>query len=315
MVPEGEVAEAFFDRFLLRVPVAPVSETGFRTLLDRAPVDDLAPCHALDEGERAAIHAAALALPVPDAVATVLAELRAFVVQQGLYVSDRRWVKIVHLLKTAAVTDGRASVSLWDLALLPWCTAPDAQSQARVADWLAARLGVREAVSPQRLTNVVKAFEAQLEAEQNANDLDYDEAGRLRFGTALDAAQTLAGEIGDAKGGAVAARMTYTRQRRYGARHVGARLAQIDGVLARIARYAAELAAQRADLAACARDALWIDPVFAARADENLAQTAGVLRDLQRRAEAARSGFSALPRLPQDPGTVPEPIEHEALAE
>src|SRR5512144_1106938 len=32
-VPEGEVAEAFFDRFLVRLPVAPVSAEGFRKLV------------------------------------------------------------------------------------------------------------------------------------------------------------------------------------------------------------------------------------------------------------------------------------------
>jgi MoxR-like ATPase len=314
VVPEGEVAEAFFDRFLMRVPVTPVSEGGFRTLLARDESACGATSDALDAAERAAIAAAAQALPLPPPVADVIAALRLFLAESGQYVSDRRWVKIVHLLKTAAVTDGRDRVSLWDLALLPCCTAPDAESQARVADWLAARLGVREAVSPPRLTRVVQAFEGQLEAEQNANDLDYDEAGRLRFGS-VEAAQALASEIGDAKGGSLAARMTYTRRRRYGEHHVGARLAQLDDVLARIGRYAGELNQQRADLADFARGALWADAGFVQRADANLAQTAAVLASLQQRAQQARAGFAALPRLPQDPGTVPMPIEHEALAE
>jgi MoxR-like ATPase len=39
-------------------------------------------------------------------------------------VSDRRWVKTVWLLRVAAASEGRASVALWDLLLLPWLTAP-----------------------------------------------------------------------------------------------------------------------------------------------------------------------------------------------
>jgi MoxR-like ATPase len=35
-VPEDEVAEAFFDRFLLRLTVGPVSAEGFRTLIGQA---------------------------------------------------------------------------------------------------------------------------------------------------------------------------------------------------------------------------------------------------------------------------------------
>ncbi|HUL68260.1 MAG TPA: AAA family ATPase [Burkholderiaceae bacterium] len=313
-VPEDEVGEAFFDRFLVRVSVAPLSDGGFRALLERAPGDDAVAIEAFDTAERDAIAAAAQSLPLAPEVATLLAELRAHLREQGTYVSDRRWVKIVGLLKTASVTDGRDRVSVWDLALVPACTAADATGQARVAEWLAARLGVRDGVAPPRVTRVVEAFEAQLEVEENANDLDYDESGRLRFGSS-DAAQALAGEIGDAKGGATALRMTYTRRRRYGERHIRARLEQIDALVARIGRYVDELNAARADLAEHARDALWLDEVFAVRAHDNLARTADALATLQRRALQTRAGFVALPRLVQDAGTTPSPIEHEALAD
>lgn len=313
-VPQDEVGEAFFDRFLVRIPVEPVSEAGFRVLLDRDPTSNPGPVDALDPGECAALSAAALAVQVPDAVVGLLAELRALLAGEGAYVSDRRWVKIVGLLKVAAATEGRGRVSLWDLWLLPWCAAPDGERQSRIGDWLAARLGVREAVAPPRLTRVVEAFEAQVEVERNANDLDYDESGRLRFGAA-DAAQELANEIGDAKGGSQALRLTATRRRRYGARHIAARLAQVDALTGRIGQYVEELAAQRADLAAFARTSLWLDEAFGARAQENLARTAGVLEALRQRALQARAGFASLPRLPQDPGTVPEPVEHEALAD
>ncbi len=173
------------------------------------------------------------------ALVAVLAELRQHFAAESIYVSDRRWVKIVWLLRVAAVTEGRSAVALWDLLLLPWLTAPDAARQAVVADWLSARLGVREAFSPERLTRIVEAFEAQLEAELNANDLDYDESGRLRFSAA-----ELAERVGDAKQGAAAPRMTYSRHRRYGDTHIGARISQIDALLARIADYVEEIAGQ-----------------------------------------------------------------------
>src|SRR5512144_1889257 len=58
-VPEGEVAEAFFDRFLVRLPVAPVSADGFRELLSLD--DELSPriAAALGAGDRDAITRAA----------------------------------------------------------------------------------------------------------------------------------------------------------------------------------------------------------------------------------------------------------------
>ena len=314
-VPADEVAEAFFDRFLLRLPVSPVSEAGFGGLLELEPAVGGDVPQALDEADRAVLTARAVRVRLPAAVAGLLAELRGRLAQGGHYVSDRRWVKIAALLRVAAASEGRPGVAVWDLWLLPWCVAPDAAGQREIADWLVTRLGVREVLSPPRLTRVVEAFEAQLQGEREANDLDYDEAGRLRF-SAAEVAGELAGEVGevgDAKGGARALRMTYARKRCYGARHIGARTAQIDELLACIDGYAAELAAQRAELGAYVAQSLWLDPDFAVRSEASLAATAAALESLRMRTLAAREGFEALPRLPEDAGAVPAPVGHEPL--
>ena len=312
-VPEDEVGEAFFDRFLVRLPVAAVSHEAFGALLEagqaggwQAPDAEL----RLDVAEIAALARAAERVVLPNELVGLMGELRRHFAAMPLPVSDRRWVKIVWLLRVAAIAEGRERLAAWDLLLLPWLTAPDAPRQAAVADWLAARLGVREAFAPERLSRVVQAFEAQLQAEQEANDLDYDELGRLRFSAA-----ELAGEIGDAKGGAAAPRMKYSRRRRYGDTHVNARLRQIDELQGRIAAYAAEIAAQRADLAAFATTSLWLNEALTARADACLAATAAGIAELAARAAAARRGFIDLPRLESDDGRLPEPVAHDDLTE
>jgi MoxR-like ATPase len=308
-VPEDEVADAFFDRFLVRLAVGPVSEDGFRELLALGEAGAPTPAEALDrEVDLGALHEAAPAVRLTPEVAELLAELRRQLAGDGVYVSDRRWVKIVWLLRVAAAAEGRDQLSPWDLWLLPWCAAPDPSQQAEIEGWLGDRLGVREALSPPRLTRVVEAFEAQLAIEHNANDLDYDESGRLRFSEALDAAVT------DAKGASQAMRMTYTRTRRYGTRHVNARLAQVDDLIGRIADYAREVSGQRADLGAYAAQSLWMDPGFARRAEVHLSGTVRAIEGLLARAREVRAGFEALPRLSEDPGLVPEPIAHEPLA-
>lgn len=310
-VPEDEIADAFFDRFLLRLPVSAVSREGFSALLQvdkglawTAPAEEL----KLDAAALALLAGNAARMGLPDALLSLLSELRQYLATQSIAVSDRRWVKITGLLRVAAASDGREEVALWDLLLLPWLTAPDAARQRQVAEWLAARLGVREAFSPARLTRVVEAFERQLDTERQANDLDYDASGRLNF-----SATEIATEIGNAKGDATALRMNYNRRRRYGDTHIAARVGQLDALLLRIAGYAQEVEAHSTGLQTYAAGSLWLDPDLMQRAASHLAVTQGAVQQLAERARALRTGFLELPRLPQDNGAQPEPVACEAL--
>jgi MoxR-like ATPase len=307
-VPEDEVAEAFFDRFLLRLPVGPVSAGGFFDLLALDGSLLPPPTEPLDDADRAALARSAAAVSLSDEVLRLLAELRGKLASEQVYVSDRRWVKVAWLLKVAAASEGRKEVCLWDLWLLPWCVAPDHVRQVALDAWLASRLGLEAGMAPPLLTRVVEAFEAQADLEHKAEDLDYDESGRLKFSTDLD------GQVSDAKGASQAMRMSYRRQRRYGSTHIGARLRQIDELIERIGRYAEAIAARRNELAAYAAQSLWFDRDFALRAEANLAATAQAIDLLRLRTFDARAAFEALPRMVQDPGVVPEPVAHESLA-
>jgi len=310
-VPEDEIAEAFFDRFLVRLPVAPVSEAGFARLL-ALPVNahSASIAQPLSETERQALAAQAAGVMVTDEVRELIAELRGHVAQLGLPVSDRRWVKIMALLRMAAATEGRDAVVIWDTSLLPVCLAADEEAQRGIHEWLTGRLGVKAAFSPPRMTRAVEAFEAQLAAELRANDLDFDDQGRLRF-SPDDMAGDLADQIGDAKGGAAALRMTYQRRRRYGDLHIKARTDQIDALRERLARYGEELHACRQSLIDHRAQALWMDGDFADDALATLGDTGAALELLDARLLAAREGFAGLPRLDVDPGLVPDAVYYD----
>lgn len=309
-VPDDEVAEAFFDRFLVRLTVSPVSAQGFAALLGcEAELVDRVP-EALDASDLVSLDEAAARVRLPDEVIEVLAELRAQLAANGHYVSDRRWVKIARLLRVACASEGRVTAEVWDLWLLPWCVAASTDQQQAVGVWVEERLGVRAPISPARITRVVEAFEAQLEAEQQANDLDYDESGRLRF-----SASELAGDIGDAKGGAQALRLTHSRQRRYGQYHIEARLSQLDDAAARIEACALEVVEYAREFAVYRRVSIWMDPEIASRIETHLALTGERIKALAIRIATARAGFAALPRLPDDPGVEPEPIVTDALSD
>src|SRR5512133_174064 len=68
-IPEDEVGEAFLDRFLVRIPVAPVSAGAFRSLLELEGAPPQAVANPLAEPDLNALHAAAGAVRLPDEVA------------------------------------------------------------------------------------------------------------------------------------------------------------------------------------------------------------------------------------------------------
>ena len=112
-VPEDEVGEAFFDRFLLRLPIEPVSTEGFGDLLRAGRTGAWTPPSVdlqLSEEELAGLSDAAAHVSLAADVTGVLADLRRHLAAEGAYVSDRRWVKIAWLMSVAAASEGRAAV-------------------------------------------------------------------------------------------------------------------------------------------------------------------------------------------------------------
>ncbi|HSN31181.1 MAG TPA: AAA family ATPase, partial [Ideonella sp.] len=204
-VPVDESLHAFYDRFLLRVPVQPVGDASFARLLALPalpqPAAEPAP---IAREELAALALAAARVALPQAVLDHLHALRGWLAPHSIAVSDRRWRQLVALLRTAAASEGRDHVDALDLWLVPYVVAHEPAQVPAVAQWFVESVLQAAPQDAPWLSRAVEAFEAQLQAERNANDLDYDESGRLRF-----SAGDLADEIGDAKGGAQALRLTH----------------------------------------------------------------------------------------------------------
>ncbi|HSW27513.1 MAG TPA: AAA family ATPase, partial [Burkholderiaceae bacterium] len=185
-VPADEALRGFYDRFLLRVPVAPVGDASFTALLqlDAAPPSTLAPLAA---SEREAITAAAAQVVLSDEALAACRALRAWLARRGQALSDRRWRQWVALMRIAAASEGRTQVDALDLWLAPYVASatPDeapALAQWFEADWLGA--APHEA---QWLSRAVQAFEQQLQIEQSAQEDrdDQDGAGKLALARAI----------------------------------------------------------------------------------------------------------------------------------
>ena len=115
---ENESLEALYDRFLFRYRLAYIQdEENFRNLVFRSP-DEFEPAASLRVSEIYELRARAKDLPVDSDVATVVTELRKSLQLQEIEISDRRWKKVVQVLKVAACSSEHPTVDRTMVLLL-----------------------------------------------------------------------------------------------------------------------------------------------------------------------------------------------------
>lgn len=300
-VPADEALQAFYDRFLLRVPVLPVGDAGFAALLelDARPAGEPAP---VTPSERAALmqHRDAVALG-PEALAALQAA-RTHAREASITVSDRRWRQTVGLLKTAAASSGRDAVSVLDLWLLPYCLAEQPAQVSLLARWVEDEwLGAKPVEAPW-LTRAVEAFEHQLDLETTPHQ-DDGEAGKLALARAI---------AGPGDGSEMTRLVSSTLEARlrphYGPLHIAARVAQVDELLARAAGFLQPLHERAAALQASLPKAPWLPPALKSRVDQAQRASLATVGALVERLQAVRSGFAALPVDATLAATAPAPV-------
>jgi MoxR-like ATPase len=304
-VPADESLLAFHDRFLLRVPVAPVGDASFAALLQLG--SGVAPQRPapVTADELQAVATARDAVALDAEAVQALAALRGWLAQQGLTVSDRRWRQLVGLMRTAAATEGRAALDALDLWLVPYVVAPDAEAVPRLRGWVTAHLQAQAQPLPW-LGQAVQAFEQQLELEQRlpADDAADDRAGKLAL------ARTLSGQEvdGAAMLRIVSAALEDRLQRRFSPVHVAARLAQVDELAAQVAAARAPVQAALDALQARLAGRLWLPPALGDEWCGAHRQTLATLDGFAARLAAARAGFAALRIDETLPPLAPAPV-------
>lgn len=296
-VPVDEALQAFYDRFLLRLPVQPVRDEAFAALLQMPDTAVPAPL-PLQAAERAAVQSAAAQVRVGAGVVRACQALRQWLAAQGVALSDRRWRQCLALMRTVAATEGRPELDALDLWLAPYVASSAPEWAPRIAMWFETEL-LRAVPQPLPwLTRAVEAFERQLEIEQTApaeGAEGDDGAGKLALARSLAARDE--GESGMLR--LVSSTLEASLRRRYSPVHVAARLAQLGEVLQRAAEARAAVgqdeAALRALLHPPTGPRLWLPPELLQRLDGAHAQTLALLDGLVARLQQARAGFVALP--------------------
>lgn len=287
-VPADESLLAFHDRFLLRVPVEPVADASFAALL--ALPARAAPVSArLRAGALKPLRQRGDAVALPPGIAAMLVQARAWCARESVTVSDRRWRKLVALLKVQAASRGAVEVGLWDLWLLPFALATNREQVAALTRWFDDAVAQARTLDLQWIGRALAAFEKQYEIESTAQPQDdADGAGKLALARAISPQAA-------AHDGAMVRLMSDRARRRYSRVHVQARVAQVAEMRERArATCDAMHDAGRAAMAGAATH-LWLPPSWLARVaavhQSNALLAQAALRDLDQLAQ----GFASLP--------------------
>lgn len=117
-MPEGRELEAFWDRFLLRLVVNPVSEAGFEKLVNLLVNPKPAPTACLGLTGLQALQSQATQIGFTPSVRLAYLKLRKELAAKGITASDRRWGQCLKLLQAHALMEGRQTVEEDDLVIL-----------------------------------------------------------------------------------------------------------------------------------------------------------------------------------------------------
>lgn len=311
--PQDEALQAFHDRFLLRVPVQPVSDANFDALLHGMASGVGAPNRKLTAEDRRAVHAAAEGVTFSTAAQAALHELRTLLKgaenaaaagsskadvmaqpEAADRVSDRRWRALARLLRVAAAAEGRPSVEPADLWLAAFVTTSEATGVERVLRWWqqqVLQVGSDDAPGWRRST---EAFEKQLEIETRAQaEEGADAAGKMAL------ARSVGGAEGQGNSSEMlrlySARVEERLRKRWSPLHIRARVAQVQTLREPVQAALQDAQAAVQGLQARLLERLWMPPSLARRTLEPLQQRTMLLQALVERLQAAEKGFATLP--------------------
>ena len=115
---EDESLEALYDRFLFRYRVDYIQHEENLEALIFENAEDFQPSTKLSVEDIKEIQKKAREMPVDPEVRTIIRGLRRELKNSNIFVSDRRWKKIINVLRVASAVNGHTSVNRMTVVLL-----------------------------------------------------------------------------------------------------------------------------------------------------------------------------------------------------
>ncbi len=304
-VPVDEALQAFHDRFLIRIPVAPISDHQFETLLQLPAQAAAPPPDVLSRADAQAWRDAARQVTLSPAALQACGALRSWLAQQQIHLSDRRWRKWMELLRVAAATEGRSTVDALDLWLAPHVASPNPEVAPRIAAWFAHACLQAVAQDAPWLTRAVEAFEQQLQIETTAESEEPDGgAGKLALARAISGSA----QAEEHMPRILAASLEEQARRRWSTAHIDARTGQVQELLARAGAERAHIQQRRDHLLADATGRLWLPPALLQQWLGAHDHSLKILEELLDRLRQVQQGFAHLPLDKTVSTAAPQPV-------
>ena len=181
-LPKDNELDALYDRFLLRYQMNPVSPDGFTQLIDLAQEEsDDKNADKLSVQDLKYIQREAQKIGVADEVKSLLADMREFLQNESIKVSDRRWRKIVGMLKVSAYTNGANEVSVWDCWILQHCLWDKPEEREKILNRYQEMVRTGRKFDSADVTSLVSLLESAVSNYQNRQTQAMDKAGNLLY--------------------------------------------------------------------------------------------------------------------------------------
>lgn len=182
--------DALWDRFIIRVLVNPVSneedffkvvDEGNKELVSTAELTAVLLSISDVESWQAEIDKIELSSEAKNVITAIRKELTSYNKDKNhqgdetYYVSDRRWKKIVHLLKTSAFLNGRDSVDLMDCSLIEYCiwnTDKQQSETSEIIEKILKQNGISFNLDIDDIKDQIKKFDAYITKQFYVKDED-----------------------------------------------------------------------------------------------------------------------------------------------
>lgn len=170
-MPQGRELGALFDRFVLRFFVSPIiDDDEFKKML----LDNIKPLTKVTKTQILSWGKEAASLTIPDNVITEIVKIRRAIQEQGIYVSDRTYKKLIKMVRCQAYLDGADEVRVCDLQILRHMAWNDPENRGAISKLVLEHThpGLERVV---QVEDSLRQLAAKLQEIKDDKDLNDDE--------------------------------------------------------------------------------------------------------------------------------------------